>query len=227
MTEIKYYGHSCVQIKNNDTTILIDPFFSGNTSSPVQDPDEVSADYIVVTHAHGDHIGDAVEISKNTGAVILSNFEIYNHLEKFNVNAIPYYIGGKKTLNSGFIKFFPAAHGSSFADGSYGGLAMSVVVSLDGKKIFHAGDTGLTIEFKAIAELYDIDVALLPIGGTFTMDISDAAIAANWLGTKKVIPIHFNTWDIISVDETQIEKMFSKDISVDVIKPGGSIVLSD
>ena len=222
MIEIKYYGHSCVQIKNDDTTILIDPFFKGNTCSPVQDPKKISADYIVVTHAHSDHIGDSVEISRNTGAVILSNFEIYNYLEKFKVNAIPYYIGGKKTLPSGFIKFFPAAHGSSFLDGSYGGLAMSVVLSLEGKTIFHAGDTGLTIEFKTVSELYDIDVAMLPIGGTFTMDLSDAAIAAKWLGAKKVIPIHYNTWDVISVDESHIKKMFTKDISVEIIKPGNS-----
>ncbi|MDX9702490.1 MAG: metal-dependent hydrolase [Candidatus Auribacterota bacterium] len=222
MVKITYFGHSATAIESNGIKVLIDPFFSGNPSSSVKNISDISADFIVITHAHADHIGDSIKIAKRCGAVVLSNFEIINRLNSTGIKGEPLYIGGKREFENGWIKFFPAWHGSSFEDGSYGGLAMSVLVHIDGKTIYHTGDTGLTAEFKIIGEMYTIDIAMLPVGGTFTMDANDAAVAAEWLGAKKVIPIHYNTFKKIQVELTDILKPFKNIVPVTILQPGES-----
>jgi len=223
MIKITYYGHSCVKIENNSESVLIDPFFVNNPSSPLKNISSVKSDYIVVTHAHSDHLGDTVAIARNCNALVLSNFEIISRINNYDINCHSMYISGKYNIRSGWIKFFPAVHGSSFEDGTYGGLAMSVMINMDGIIIYHAGDTGLTIEFKAIGELYDINIALLPVGGNYTMDFSDACIAAKWLNAKNVIPIHYNTWQKISVNEQELTDSFKSIAALRILKSGESL----
>lgn len=225
MIKVTYYGHSNVFIESGDTRISIDPFFSDNPFTPQADLKTIMPDYIIVTHAHSDHLGDTVPIAKHSHALVLSNFEIINRLKKSKINCHALYISGTFVIPHGWIKFFPAAHGSSFEDGSYGGLAMSVMINIDGKNIFHAGDTGLTCEFKGIGELYTIDLALIPVGGNYTMDTRDAAIAAKWLHAQNVIPIHFNTWDTIRVNESQILEHVNPVAPVHIVKIGNSYTM--
>ncbi len=222
MAKVTYFGHAATAIESGNTKILIDPFFSGNPASSVKNIADVSADFIIITHAHADHIGDSIKIAKQCGAVVLSNFEIITRLNSTGIHGEPLYIGGKREFKTGWIKFFPAWHGSSFEDGSYGGLAMSVIVHIDGKTIYHTGDTGLTAEFKVIGEMFSIDLALLPVGGTFTMDASDAAVAAQWLGAKQVVPIHYNTFEKIQVNLDALLKPFKNVVPVTILNPGES-----
>lgn len=225
MLTITYYGHSNILIQNEKVKIVIDPFFSNNPLNTLSDIHEIKPDYIIVTHAHSDHIGDTVKIAKQSDSLVLSNFEIIKRIEKTGIKTHPMYISGKMTVPGGWIKFTSAAHGSSFEDGSYGGLAMGALIHLDGKTIYHAGDTGLTYEFKGLGELYDIDVALLPVGGNFTMDVKDAAVAARWLNARLVIPIHYNTWDLIKLHQEDIEKYLKPVVPVQLIAAGKSFCM--
>jgi len=219
---ITWFGHSNFLIES-DEKILIDPFFKGN---PVikddQLVDKVEPDIVVVTHAHGDHLGDTVEICKRTGALAVANFEIANYLTSKGVNAHPLHIGGKKTFKWGFIKLVPAVHGSSFPDGSYGGNPAGVIINTEGKNIYHCGDTGLSYEFKMIGDTIDIDLIMIPVGDNFTMDIHDAKIAARWCRAKKVIPMHYNTFDLISVEKEKLKDAF-KEFELILLEPGESV----
>ncbi len=225
MVKITYFGHSSVKVENEYTSVFIDPFFINNPSSTIKNLNSIKADYIVVTHAHADHLGDTVAIAQNNNSLVLSNSEIISRISNYDIKCHAMYISGKYNIVSGWIKFFPALHGSSFEDGTYGGLAIGVMIKLDGKMIYHAGDTGLTVEFKAIGELYNVDIALLPVGGNFTMDCADAAIAAKWIGAKKVIPIHYNTWDRIAVKEQDIINSFQNITELQILKCNQSMIM--
>ncbi len=213
-----FLGHAFWVIEGSKN-IYIDPFVTGNSAFPGSFP--VKPDLIIVTHGHGDHVGDSLDLSKRYNAPILTNFEIHNWLRKRGANAIGAYIGGKLKFDFGWVKFFPAAHGSSLPDGSYGGVALSVALEVDGKRIYHAGDTGLIKEMEFLRDL-SIDVALLPIGGWFTMDIDDAVIATKMIEPKIVIPMHYNTFDRIAADPQEFkEKVESQTNSKCIIlKPG-------
>ncbi|MCK9476293.1 MAG: metal-dependent hydrolase [Candidatus Muirbacterium halophilum] len=205
--KIKYFGHSNFLI-SSDCNIIIDPFFTGNPFVDENEKDNVKPDIIIVTHAHADHVGDTEYIAKKTNAIIISNFEICNYFEKKGLKTHALHIGGKKTFPWGFIKLTPAFHGSSFADGSYGGSPAGVIVNIEGKSVYHAGDTGLSYEMKMLGETNDIYVAMLPVGDNFTMGIEDAVKAAEWLRAKIVIPMHYNTFDLIKVNVEEFEYAF-------------------
>ncbi|RJP60315.1 MAG: metal-dependent hydrolase [Candidatus Auribacter fodinae] len=225
MITITYYGHSNVLIQNERVKIVIDPFFTNNPLNTVSDIHAIKPDYIIVTHAHSDHIGDTVVIAKHSSALVVSNFEIVNRIRKSGINAHALYISGTMSIPGGWLKFTPAAHGSSFEDGAYGGLAMGVLIHLDGKTIYHAGDTGLTYEFKGLGELYDIDLALLPVGGNYTMDVKDAAVASRWLNARLVVPIHYDTWDLIKLHQEDIEEHLKPVVPVQLIAVGKSFCM--
>ena len=199
MVRLTYFSHSAWQIESKGITILIDPFLDGNPTSPVKSG-EVSADYIIITHAHGDHIGDAIPIAKRTGATIISNFEIANWCTAQGVNAHPMHIGGSREFPFGTVKLTQAFHGSSFPDGSYGGMPAGVLVMVEGKTIYHSGDTALFSDMKLIAEMNPIDVALIPIGDNFTMGLTDAAKAVEFLKPELALPMHFKTFDVIECE---------------------------
>ncbi len=198
---ITYLGHSAFEIATNGHKILIDPFL---VKSP--DYDITGVEDIFVTHAHSDHLGSAVEIAKKTGAKITGIFELANHCSKYGVNTNGIGLGAWINFDWGKAIAVPAFHSSSFNDGSYGGCPCGFVFDIEDRILYHAGDTALNSEMKAIGEVYQPDVAMLPIGGTYTMDIDNAVLASEWLGASAVIPMHYNTFDKITVDIEDFER---------------------
>lgn len=199
MRKLTYLGHSAFLIEKDWDGILIDPFITGNPLANF-DFKKKRITHIIVTHAHLDHLGDAIAISKNTGAQIIAVFELANYCIEKGAKAIGVNIGGELKFGWGSVKFLPAVHSSSNPDLPYGGLAASVLFDIDGTIIYHAGDTALMNEFSLIGELYNPYYALLPVGGYYTMDMKDAAIAAKMLFSMEIIPIHYNTFPNIKVN---------------------------
>ena len=161
---------------------------------------------IFVTHAHGDHLGSAIEISKKTGAPITAIFELANYCAKKGARTYDVGMGSWTEYSWGRAITVPAFHSSSTPDGMYGGCPCGYVFEIEGKTIYHAGDTSLTSEMKTIGELYEPDIAMLPIGGKYTMDIEHAVKAAEWLGASEIIPMHYNTFDAIKVNISDFER---------------------
>ena len=205
MAKLTFLGHSAWLIETSDHIIAIDPFLKGNPSAKLL-PSDVKADYIVVTHAHGDHLGDAVPIAKATHGTIISNFEIANYCTDKGVNAHPLHIGGAHEFPFGKVKLTPAWHGSSFPDGSYGGTSAGCLLMIDGKTIYHTGDTGLFMDMQLIGEMNPVDIFLVSIGDNFTMGIDDAVKAVELVKPKLTIPMHYKTFEIINVDGNEFKK---------------------
>jgi L-ascorbate metabolism protein UlaG (beta-lactamase superfamily) len=208
-------------IQTEDAHLLVDPFLSGNPLAPV-DADHIAADYIFVSHGHGDHVGDTVQIAKRTGAKVISNFEIHNWLVNQGVeNAHPLHIGGGFDFPWGRVKLTIAQHGSSLPDGSYGGNPCGFLFYIEDKKIYHACDTGLFYDMKLIGE-EGIDLALLPVGDNFTMGPDDALRAVKLIEPKCVIPIHYDTFEVIKQDVSAWKERVENETSayVSLLKPG-------
>jgi L-ascorbate metabolism protein UlaG (beta-lactamase superfamily) len=205
MVKLTYHGHAAFEIKSDRHSIVIDPFLNGNKHAKVK-PSEVKADYIILTHAHGDHLGDAFEIAKKNNATIIAVNELANYAAENKCKAHNMHIGGAHNFPFGRVKFTIAHHGSSSPDGSYMGEPAGVVVSVDGKNIYHAGDTGLFLDMKLIGEMASLDTALVPIGDNFTMGIDDAVKAVEFLNPKLAIPMHYNTFDVIQADPQEFKR---------------------
>jgi len=224
MPTITWLGHSCFQIRCGEHTLLIDPFLTDNPMGAAK-ADDLEPDFILISHGHGDHVGDAVSIAKRTGATCLSNFEIISWLGSQGVeNSHPQHIGGGHTHPFGHLKLTIAHHGSALPDGSYGGNPAGLLLTLGGKRIYHAGDTGLFSDMKLIGD-EGIDVALLPIGDNFTMGPADSIKAINLLQPKEVIPMHYNTWPLIEQDVNAWADMVKSETSAEpvVLEPGGTL----
>jgi L-ascorbate metabolism protein UlaG (beta-lactamase superfamily) len=221
MATLTYYGHATWGVETQGTVILLDPFFTDNPQAPVK-ASAVRPSFIILTHAHGDHYGDTVEIAKRTGATVISNYEIVTYCQKQGVaNAHPLHIGGGFTFPFGRVKLTVAHHGSSFPDGTYGGSPAGVLLEVEGKRIYDAGDTALFSDMALIGE-GGLDVALLPIGDNFTMGPEDAARAAKLLRAKTVIPQHYNTWPFIAQDPEAFKRRVEEttDSRVVILRPG-------
>lgn len=197
---LTFLGHAAVAIRHEDHDILIDPFLTGNPVAAAR-ADEVAPQTIVITHAHADHVGDAVAIARRTGARIVSTAEIAGVLGRQGAETLGANIGGRVAMPWGSLRFTPAWHSSSFADGSYGGMPMGVVLELGGRRIYHAGDTGLFGDMRLIGR-HGLDLALLPIGGHYTMDPEEALEAVALLRPRRVVPIHHGTFPLIAQDAT-------------------------
>jgi L-ascorbate metabolism protein UlaG (beta-lactamase superfamily) len=226
VVKLTYHSHACFSITVDGTELLIDPFLTGNELADVG-ADEVKADYILVSHGHGDHVGDTVAIAQRTGAMTISNFEIHNWLLAQGVeNAHPLHIGGGFDFPFGRVKLTIAHHGSSMPDGSYGGNPAGFLLTLNGYKIYHACDTGLFYDMKLIGE-EGLDVAILPIGDNFTMGPEDALRAVKLLEPKIVIPIHYDTFDVIRQDPYAFDSRVEAGSSARclVLRPGESYQL--
>ncbi len=195
---ITYHGHACFAIKTDQANLLIDPFLTGNAMADVTAA-QVNPDIILVTHAHGDHLGDAVPIAKRTGATVISNNEIHGYMSKQGVKSHGMHIGGAHVFPFGKVKLTIAHHGSSFPDGSYGGNPCGFLLWLEDKILYHAGDTALFLDMQLYGE-EGIDVAMLPIGDNFTMGPEDAVKAVAFLQPKKAILMHYNTFGVIAQD---------------------------
>lgn len=225
-TTVTWLGHGCFEIRTGGKSILIDPFFSGNPAAARQSAD-VSPDYIIVSHGHGDHVGDTVEIAKRTGALVISNYEISLWLEKQGVKRThAQHIGGAKQYDFGVVKLTIAHHGSVLPDGSNGGNPCGVVLKLADGNIYHACDTGLFYDMKLIGE-EGIDLAILPIGDNYTMGPDDALRAVKLIQPKRVIPDHFNTFELINQDVQAWAQRVKSETSAEpvLLKPGASYEL--
>ncbi|WP_425446424.1 metal-dependent hydrolase [Dethiothermospora halolimnae] len=224
--KIKYLGHSAFLIEKGDFKALIDPFISGNPNAPLEAKELQDITHIFVTHGHGDHLGDTVAIAKSANAKVICNFEIGNYLGNEGLDVHTMHVGGRTKFDFGMVKMTPALHGSGyFKDGMFydGGNPCGFVIEIDDKKLYHAGDTGLTMDMKLL-ESEKIDVALMPIGGNFTMDIDDAVRAVEFVKPDVVIPMHYNTFEVIKADPKEFKNKV-KDADVKVLGYGESMEL--
>ncbi len=218
---ISWLSHACFLIEADRTKILIDPFVTDNPLAPVK-ADDVDADFILVSHGHGDHIGDTISIAKRTGATVVSNYEIQNWVVNQGIeNAHPLHIGGGFDFDWGRVKLTIAHHGSALPDGSYGGNPCGFLLTIQGKNIYHACDTGLFYDMKLIGE-EGVDLAILPIGDNFTMGPDDALRAVKLIDPRQVVPIHYDTFDVIKQDPQAWALRVQKETAakVTVMKPG-------
>lgn len=207
--KITFYGQNCLGIEINGKYILVDPFISGNDLAKDKiNILDLKADYILLTHAHQDHTLDAEAIAKNTGAVIVSNFEITNHYEAKGIEVHPMNHGGSWKFEFGKVKYVIAHHTSSFADGSYGGQPGGFVIEGEHKNIYIAGDTALTMDMKLIPLSTKLDLAILPIGDNFTMGVDDAIIASDFVECDKVMGVHYDTFGYIEIDHEEAKRKF-------------------
>lgn len=208
--KLKYLGHSAFELSTTSAKILVDPFL---VKCP--DYDYSNTTDIFVTHGHADHLGKAPQIAMKTGAIITAIFELAKYCSRYGVNVNGISLGGWITYDWGKVLAVPAFHSSSSDDGVYTGSPVGFIFDIDGKRIFHAGDTCLNSEMKVIGEIYKPDIAILPIGGHYTMDVENAVIAAEWIGSKIVIPMHYNTFPQINADT----EIFKKEILKNGKKP--------
>lgn len=206
MLKLKHIALSAFEIKKDENSLLIDPFISLN---PKYDYRKSKISDIFVTHGHYDHVGQTVEIAKYTNARVTSIVDVAGYFEEQGVENVRYVgVGSWLNYSWGRCIFLPAIHTCTLPNGKTGGIASSILFEIDGIRIFHAGDTSLTVEFKGINEVYHPDIALLPIGGIYGMDVEHAVIATKWLGVKTVIPMHYYLPPQISVDPYDFSKEF-------------------
>lgn len=200
--KIKYLGHSAFMIEGGGIRALIDPFISKNPKSNINVDELKDITHIFVTHGHGDHLGDTINIAQRNKSVVICNFEIGQYLNDKGLSVYTMHIGGRTRFEFGKVKMTPALHGSGIYNGEYficGGNPCGFLIELNGKKVYHAGDTGLTMDMKLLED-ENIDIALLPIGGNFTMDIDDAVKAVDFIKSKVVVPMHYNTFPVIKAN---------------------------
>lgn len=206
--KITFYGHASLGIKVGGKHIIVDPYITANELAKDIDINELKADYILITHAHEDHILDVEAIAKNTGATIVSNAEIAGYYEKKGFKAHPMNHGGSWEFDFGKVKYVNAIHSSGFPDGTYGGNQGGFVIEGEHKNIYIAGDTALTYDMKLIPLRTKLDLAILPIGSNFTMDVEDAIIASDFLECDKVLGYHYDTFGYIKIDHSEAKKKF-------------------
>jgi len=226
MPKITFHGHSCFTVEANDgTVLLIDPFLTGNPLADITPDDLVRVDYILLTHGHGDHIADAWDIAKRTGALVVSTFEIVSFAQQVKgiEKAHPLHIGGGYHFPVGYIKMTPALHGGA-VDGDESGQYTTVpggfLLNIDDRGIYHAGDTALITDMKLLDG--QVDVAILPIGDNFTMGPDDAVRAVEMIGPRTVIPMHYNTFEMIEQDGASFLAKVGSRAQVVILEPGES-----
>jgi len=222
-----YYGHSCLQLDISDKTLLIDPFITPNEKATHIDVSSINPDYLLLTHGHEDHVADAVQIADQSGAQVIAGFEVANWISKRNIeNVQPLNQGGTVSLASCSVKAVNAVHSSSMPDGSYGGNPLGYVIESAEGNVYHSGDTALTYDMKLIAESTSLTAAALCIGDLFTMGIQDAVTAAQWVGVKKVIGLHYDTFPPITINHDTARKSFAEaGIELHLLDIGASLEL--
>ena len=226
MGMMQYLGHAAFYVEGSGIRALIDPFLSGNPQAPDK-ISELNPNYIFVTHAHQDHLGDTVSIAQKTGAAVIATHELAMYLQGKGLNVVDMHVGGRKQFEFGSVKLTAAFHGSGVFEENVlvcSDTPCGFLIEVGGKKIYHAGDTGLTVEMTLLEEEI-IDIALLPIGGHYTMDISDAVRAVGFLKPKKVVPMHYNTFPPIQADPSEFKRLLDGKTDVVILKPGEKLDL--
>jgi L-ascorbate metabolism protein UlaG (beta-lactamase superfamily) len=217
--KITWIGHSALMLEGSKT-VYIDPFLTGNPAATMGLDNVSEADVVIITHDHGDHMGDGFAICKKTGATLVSIYEIAEAASKEGITSEMMNVGGTKTVNGVTVSIVPAIHSAGL-----GGLATGVVVEMDGKKVYHAGDTGLTMEMKLIGELYKPHIGFLPIDGRFNMTPRLAAKAVELLQIPKIVPFHYDTFPIVESSPEEFKDRVGATSEVIIIKPGEFIEL--
>ena len=221
-TRVRWLGHACLYVESDGQRLVIDPFLTGNPAAAVQAA-ELTPDFILVSHGHGDHVGDAVDLARRTGAEVIANYEISEWFKTQGVSKVHgQQHGGGAAYPFGRVKLTLAFHGSVLPDGTYGGNPAGFYFTFkDGKRVYDAADTGLFGDMRLIGE-EGIDLALLPIGDNYTMGPDDALRAVKLLQPKKVVPIHYNTWPIIEQDPQAWAERVRRETQAQpvVLKPG-------
>ncbi len=224
--KITFYGHASLGIEVGGKHIIVDPFITGNPAAAAINLQDLKADYILLTHAHSDHVLDVQAIAKLTNAVIVSNAEIASYYAKLGFNSHPMNHGGSWKFDFGKVRYVNAIHSSSFPDGTYGGNPGGFVIESEHKNIYIAGDTALTYDMKLIPLRTELDLAILPIGNNFTMDVEDAIIASDFVECDKILGYHFDTFGYIEINhEEAIKKFFDKGKDLMLLEIGESIEL--
>lgn len=222
---IHFYGQNSLAITADGKHLVVDPFISGNPLAKDKiDIQDLKADYILLTHAHQDHMLDAEAIAKHTGAKIISNFEIVNFYSNRDIEGHGMNHGGSFTFDFGKLKMVNAIHSSGFPDGSYGGNPCGFILEADGKTLYIAGDTALTMDMKLIPMRYQLDIAILPIGDNFTMDIEDAIMASDFIKCNRILGCHYDTFGLIEIDHEEAIKKFKENGKELILLPIGESV---
>jgi len=208
--KITFLGHASLSIELSGINIIIDPFITGNSLAKNIDINSLKADYILITHAHQDHILDVESIAKRTGAKVISNYEIVTHYGNIGIDGHPMNHGGSWQFDFGRLTYTNAVHTSSFPDGSYGGQPGGFIIETNEGNVYIAGDTALTMDMKLIPLQTKLDLAILPIGDNFTMGIDSAIIASDFIECSRILGVHFDTFGYIEIDHTEARNKFSK-----------------
>ena len=222
-----FHGHACFVVERDEQRVIIDPFLTGNPAADIG-PDQLPRlDAILLSHGHGDHLGDAVALSRRHKAVVVATYELAKFCADHGATTHGMHIGGAHQFPFGRVKLVPAFHGGQVegdTTGSYTTNPCGVVVTIGGKTVYHTGDTGLTLEMQLLAGT--IDLMLVPIGDNYTMGVEDAARAVEFVKPKSVIPMHYNTWDLIRADPQAFRRLVGTAADVTILSPGESYTLS-
>ena len=228
MPELTFLGHSCFQITHDGTRLIIDPFLTGNPVAQAK-PESIQTAYVLITHGHGDHWGDAEPIARANDATVVGCFEVAMYAQQKGLKAHPMHVGGGHDFPFGRVQLTIAHHG---AGGEASGLAYmgnpaGILLTLGDKVIYHAGDTSLTYDMKLLSEFHSVDLALLPIGDNFTMGIDDAVRATSFVAPRQVVPMHYNTFDLIAADPEEFARKVREQTKAEpvILEVGASLAL--